>query len=348
MVPIWVTGEDSELSGYLLDALKRVTPKLRHVTLSTLLEDSKVIEGALVVAGFSTIDDQAQQMIRRLERDLGPGGSLVFTSEEGQHSRRVFSWPSVDEISLKYLVESELELIEMRTRIAVAETERHAAFQMSTELISDMAHDLRAPLNSIIGFAQLLESEAAGPLNQKQNRYVTNIATSGSTLLSLIDEIVDLSRIDTGRVSLEMESVELASLVNDAIRLLREKAQKRGVTFVLDLKQETGGMVLVDRRRFRQAIHLLLSFQLETGANGERLVIAVDQNESGPRLRVELEGNAMEDFGTSEAAALSTQAMWQRRYVARVLEMHGAELVGWSGDADGRRRVEVHLPPAVR
>lgn len=347
MVPIWVTGEDSELDGYLFDALNGVTPKPRHVPVNALVEASKVIEGALVIACFQTIDDRVRRIVGQWERDLGTGRLLVFTSEEGNVERRVFAWKSFDENSLRYLIESELERIEMRTRLSVAETDRLAALQMSNELISGMAHDLRAPLNSIIGFAELLESAAAGLLNVKQNRYATNIASSGRTLLHLIDDIVDLSRIDSGRAGLEKESVELAAIVNEAIRPLKEKAQKRGVTFVLDSIQTTGGRVFVDRRRFRQAIHLLLSFQLEGGSNGERLLIAVDQNEEGTRLRMELEGNSDADVVAAGPLAPSAQTMWQKRYVVRVLEMHGAELVGWSNTADGRRRVEVRLGPAV-
>jgi CheY-like chemotaxis protein/nitrogen-specific signal transduction histidine kinase len=105
------------------------------------------------------------------------------------------------------------------------------ASRAKTEFLSRMSHELRTPLNAVLGFAQLLEHDAAG-LPPAQRNQVDHIARAGEHLLQLINEVLDLSRIEAGAVSLQLEPVDLARIADDALSLLRQTAQARGVTLL--------------------------------------------------------------------------------------------------------------------
>src|SRR5262249_12156742 len=104
-----------------------------------------------------------------------------------------------------------------------------AASQHKSEFLANMSHELRTPLNAIIGFSEVLNERMFGELNEKQEEYLQDIHASGQHLLSLINDILDLSKIEAGRMELELTDFHLPTAINDALILVRERAGRRGI-----------------------------------------------------------------------------------------------------------------------
>jgi CheY-like chemotaxis protein/two-component sensor histidine kinase len=120
-----------------------------------------------------------------------------------------------------------------------------------------MSHELRTPMNAVMGFAQLLESDEITPLTTDQADYVHEILHAGQHLLELINEVLDLARIETGRIELSMEPVEVPSLIGECIALLQSLASARQIELMLD--EDDTCAVQADRLRLRQILLNLLT-----------------------------------------------------------------------------------------
>src|SRR5207237_2124999 len=103
------------------------------------------------------------------------------------------------------------------------------ASQHKSEFLANMSHELRTPLNAIIGFSEVLTERMFGELNDKQDEYLRDIYASGQHLLSLINDILDLSKIEAGRMELEPTDFDLPSAIDNALTLVRERAGRRGI-----------------------------------------------------------------------------------------------------------------------
>ncbi|MEP7208424.1 MAG: GAF domain-containing protein, partial [Casimicrobiaceae bacterium] len=132
------------------------------------------------------------------------------------------------------------------------------ANQHKSEFLANMSHELRTPLNAIIGFSEVLLERLFGELNDKQDDYLKDIYSSGRHLLSLINDILDLSKIEAGRMELEPASFDLPTAMANAITLIRERAQRHGI--VVSLEVEPGvAAVVADERKLKQILLNLLS-----------------------------------------------------------------------------------------
>jgi hypothetical protein len=136
--------------------------------------------------------------------------------------------------------------------------ELEAASRMKSEFLANMSHELRTPLNAIIGFSEVLKDGLVGELNDQQRRFLGDIFGAGRHLLSLINEILDLSRVESGQVGLELEVVDVATLVERSLRETRGKATVRGVKIFADTSRAPASMP-ADARKLMQIIRSLLS-----------------------------------------------------------------------------------------
>jgi signal transduction histidine kinase len=135
-----------------------------------------------------------------------------------------------------------------------------------------MAHELRTPLNAIIGFSEVLTDRMFGELNEKQEEYLKDIYASGTHLLSLINDILDLSKIEAGRMELELTDFDLPTALDNALMLVRERAQRRSLT--LDKAVDAGvGQVRADERKIRQVVLNLLSNAIKFTPEGGRVSV---------------------------------------------------------------------------
>ncbi|MEP0851597.1 MULTISPECIES: ATP-binding protein [Cyanophyceae] len=132
------------------------------------------------------------------------------------------------------------------------------ASQLKSEFLASMSHELRTPLNSILGFSDLLLRQIAGTLNPRQTNYVRVIEESGQHLLQLINDILDLSKIEAGKVELDLGPVYIPELCNQCLKMIQPRAEKKQIALSLELEYSLG-QVSLDERRVRQILINLLS-----------------------------------------------------------------------------------------
>jgi signal transduction histidine kinase len=145
-----------------------------------------------------------------------------------------------------------------------------AASRHKSEFLANMSHELRTPLNAIIGFSEVLAERMFGEVNEKQAEYLQDILASGRHLLSLINDILDLSKVEAGRLELELASFNLPVALENALTLVRERATRHGIT--LDVTVDAGlGEVVGDERKIRQILLNLLSNAVKFTPEGGRV-----------------------------------------------------------------------------
>jgi signal transduction histidine kinase len=139
-----------------------------------------------------------------------------------------------------------------------------------SEFLANMSHELRTPLNAIIGFSEVLLERLFGGLNEKQEDYMKDIHSSGKHLLTLINDILDLSKIEAGRMELEPSSFDLATALANALTLFRERAQRHGIALAQEVDTRLGDIV-ADERKFKQILLNLLSNAVKFTPDGGRI-----------------------------------------------------------------------------
>jgi signal transduction histidine kinase len=128
-----------------------------------------------------------------------------------------------------------------------------------SDFLANMSHELRTPLNSILGFSEVLEDELYGKLNEKQKIYAENIYVSGKHLLDLINDILDLSKVESGKMELDLSAFPLRDVLNMSMTLLKEKAMKHGIKLTLDIDTGSDIEIEADERKLKQIMFNLLS-----------------------------------------------------------------------------------------
>jgi signal transduction histidine kinase len=145
-----------------------------------------------------------------------------------------------------------------------------AANRHKSEFLANMSHELRTPLNAIIGFSEVLQERMFGELNAKQAEYVADIVASGRHLLALINDILDLSKVEAGHMELQLTSFSLPAALENALTLIRERAGRHGIA--LELEVEDGlSEVVADERKIKQVLLNLLSNAVKFTPEGGRV-----------------------------------------------------------------------------
>src|SRR5687768_6793502 len=137
-------------------------------------------------------------------------------------------------------------------------SELEEASRMKSEFLANMSHELRTPLNAIIGFSELLKDGLIGELEPQQVGFITDIFSSGTHLLSLINDILDLSKVEAGKMELDLETLPVGALLANSLSIIREKAAERRVHLEMKLGDELG-QIRVDVRKTKQILYNLLS-----------------------------------------------------------------------------------------
>jgi signal transduction histidine kinase len=178
------------------------------------------------------------------------------------------------------------------------------ANQHKSEFLANMSHELRTPLNAIIGFSEVLIERMFGELNEKQDDYLKDIFTSGKHLLSLINDILDLSKIEAGRMELDVENFDVPSALSNAMTLVRERAQRHGITLGLEVEPSIGEM-RADERKFKQILLNLLTNAVKFTPDGGRVdvraklvsgVLAVAVTDTGIGIAKDDQAAVFEEF----------------------------------------------------
>jgi len=144
--------------------------------------------------------------------------------------------------------------------------------QHKSEFLANMSHELRTPLNAILGFSEVLAQGMFGPVNDKQAEYLRDILDSGRHLLSLINDILDLSKIEAGRMVLEMSDFDLPQAIQNALTLVRERALRRGIALRHAIDERVGA-IRADDRKIKQILLNLLSNAIKFTPEGGRIEV---------------------------------------------------------------------------
>jgi signal transduction histidine kinase len=205
--------------------------------------------------------------LMREERIIG--GLVVRRREPGE-----FSVELVDLLET-FAAQSALAIENARLFREIQDKGRQleVASRHKSEFLANMSHELRTPLNAIIGFSEVLAERMFGEVNEKQAEYLQDILASGRHLLSLINDILDLSKVEAGRLELELGRFHLPTALDNALTLVRERASRHGIA--LDVAVDAGlGDVVGDERKIRQILLNLLSNAVKFTPEGGRVGVA--------------------------------------------------------------------------
>lgn len=179
------------------------------------------------------------------------------------------------------------EQVRFTRELEVAHAEQAQASRAKTEFLSSMSHELRTPMNSIIGFSQLLLNNRRQPLSERQGGQVEQILKSGQHLLTLINDILDLARIEAGRLMFSIEPVEIAVAVAESVASISTLAEARRVAIHLPPAGAASPRVMADFTRIKQVLINFLSNAIKYNREGGRIDITW-QTQAGDQLRVEI------------------------------------------------------------
>jgi GAF domain-containing protein len=166
-----------------------------------------------------------------------------------------------------------IENVRLFNEIQEKSAQLEVANKHKSDFLANMSHELRTPLNAIIGFSEALNDRLFGELNDKQAEYLKDIHESGRHLLSLINDILDLSKIEAGRMELDVSTFDLPAALSNAITLVRERAQRHAIDLALEVDKRLGGFS-GDERKFKQIMLNLLSNAVKFTPDGGRIDVS--------------------------------------------------------------------------
>jgi GAF domain-containing protein len=269
--------------------------------------------------------------IPMLREDQLIGGLTVNKRTPGEFS------PEVIELLTTFATQSALAIQNARLFHEIEDKSRQleAASQHKSEFLANMSHELRTPLNAIIGFSEVLSERMFGELNEKQDEYLKDIHASGQHLLSLINDILDLSKVEAGRMELELTDVNLLATLDNALTLVRERAGRHGIALHMSVDERVG-QVRADERKIRQVVLNLLSNAIKFTPEGGEIEVrakAVDGSvevsvtDTGVGIAPEDQEAIFEEFKQVGTAAKKVEGTGLGLALSRkFIELHGGRI----------------------
>ncbi len=312
-------------------------PKLREL-LETILPQKATFNNYEVEHDFTTIGRRIMLLnARQIERGTGKKRIILL---------------AIEDITERRKIEKGLEKAHEELQELAVELKR--ATRAKSEFLANMSHELRTPLNSINGFSEVLYDETFGPLNEKQKKYVNNILTSGKHLLLLINQILDMAKVEAGKMNLALSNLPIKSLLNEISLLVADMASKRKIEMLLEIAEDLPD-IEADELKIREIIYNLLSnavkFTPEGGKIGMRAKradseIEIEVWDTGAGIAPENMGKIFEGFfrvdtpysrvteGTGLGLPLSK----------KLVELHGGKFSVESGGLNKGTGVKFTLP----
>jgi signal transduction histidine kinase len=280
----------------------------------------------LVRAGY-----RAALAVPLVREDRLLGGLTVFRKTPGEFA------PEVVDLLRTFATQSALAIQNARLFLEIEDKSRQleVASQHKSEFLANMSHELRTPLNAIIGFSEVLTDRMFGELNEKQEEYLKDIYASGTHLLSLINDILDLSKIEAGRIELELSDFHLPQAIDNALTLVRERAGRRGIALAHTMDERLGE-IRGDERKVKQILLNLLSNAIKFTPEGGRIEVAavskdglveVSVSDTGVGIAPEDQEKVFEEFrqvGTAEKKAEGTGL--GLTLCRKFIELHGGQI----------------------
>jgi signal transduction histidine kinase len=173
------------------------------------------------------------------------------------------------------MAQREKELIRERERLIQAKQTAEAANRAKGDFLANMSHELRTPLNHVLGFTELLADGAVGELNETQKEYLHDVLQSSRHLLSLIDDVLDFSKVEAGKLRLDLQDVHLRKVLEYTLAMVREKALRQGIQMEMQLG-EAPEVIRADERKLKQIMYNLLSNAVKFTPEGGEIRVTTD------------------------------------------------------------------------
>ncbi len=356
----------------LLDLRDRIA-RTRDTSIIVILVTS--IVGAVVVFGLSFL---ITAPLKHLSETAGliAGGDIslrarVSTRDEVGHLSETFNM-MLDKLesarcdleewnrTLEHRVQERTQELEReigeRKQVEIDKARAETASREKSEFLANMSHELRTPLNAICGFAQVLEDRYFGALNAKQAEYMRDIRTSGEHLLGLINDILDIAKVESGKMDLKLAPVDLPLLLSQSFLMIKEKCARHNVALRLTVDEALAGLTITaDARKLKQILYNLLSnaakftpdggaISLEAAKSADKLVISV--SDTGVGIGAEHLDRIFDEFFqvkggmTDKTPGTGLGLSISRRYV----QMHGGRIWAESGGFGKGCRFSFELP----
>ncbi|MCO4319867.1 ATP-binding protein [Phyllobacterium sp. 21LDTY02-6] len=263
------------LPGISRDELE---PRIRAVALEKRMANENGRNGALTFER-QLADGRWLQVNERRTQDGGLVSVGTDITQLKVHEERLVDserrlMATIHDLSLarKSEIERTLELTELNSKYAVEKERAEAANRAKSEFLANMSHELRTPLNAIIGFSEIMHSGTFGALgSDRYVEYVKDIHTSGNYLLNVINDILDMSKIEAGHFSLDREEIDLCPLIRETVRVVALQAQAKEIQ--VDTRIDECVTLDADRRAIKQILINLLSNAVKFTSNGGRIAV---------------------------------------------------------------------------
>jgi len=244
---------------------------------------------------------------------------------------------AIEDITEKMRLERELA---ERTRDAEkAQSEAEAATTAKSDFLANMSHELRTPLNSIIGFSEVLEDELLGSLNASQRENMQYILKAGRHLLSLINDILDLSKVESGKMELEVDRVSLRGILDASLVMHREKALRHGISLDLQMEPVTDMVIEADERKLKQILFNLLSNAVKFTPDGGSVRVMAREITGAQEIEISIEdtgiGIKLEDIPKLFKEFSQLDSVYDKEYegtglglalTKKLVELHGGRI----------------------
>jgi two-component system CheB/CheR fusion protein len=228
-------------------------PKLREL-LETILPQKATFDNYQVEHDFATIGRRIMLLnARQIHRVLGKERIILL---------------AIEDITERREIENGLEKAHEELKALATELERVA--RVKSEFLANMSHELRTPLNSINGFSEVLYDETFGPLNEKQKKYVNNVLTSGKHLLLLINQILDMAKVEAGKMKLTLSSLPMQSILNEISLLVADMVNKKKLQMSIEIDEDLSN-IEADELKIKEIIFNLLSNAIKFTPEGGKI-----------------------------------------------------------------------------
>jgi GAF domain-containing protein len=259
------------------------------------------------------------------------GGLVVYRKTTGEFDS------SVIDLLRTFATQSALAIQNARLyrEIEVKSRELESASRHKSEFLANMSHELRTPLNAIIGFSEVLYERMFGEINEKQAEYISDILQSGHHLLSLINDILDLSKIEAGRMELDTSDFDLPGTIENTLTLVRERALRRGIALGC-MVDERLGTIRADERKVKQVLLNLLSNALKFTPEGGKIDVRaavkdgeaeISVTDTGVGIAPEEQQAVFEEFRQVGTASKKVEGTGLGLAISRkFIELHGGRI----------------------
>jgi two-component system cell cycle sensor histidine kinase PleC len=243
-------------------------PKLREL-LETILPQKASFDDYVVEHDFATIGRRIMLLnARQIQRGIGKERIILL---------------AIEDITERREIETGLE--KAHSELGELATELKRAARIKNEFLANMSHELRTPLNSINGFSEVLYDESFGALNEKQKKYIKNVMTSGKHLLLLINQILDMAKVEAGKMTLTLSSISPSNTLNEISRLVADMVSKKKLHIALDIAEDLPE-IEADELKVKEILYNLLANAVKFTPEGGSIELRATKTDTAIEITI--------------------------------------------------------------